>query len=551
MSKVVTKNKPCLDTTKCGSSDARQIYDSGSSFCFSCQTFFPKGYGEAKENTEPAETEFTPTTNVTRKDLFEEIKGYPTKEFADRKIDKEINELYDVKVTHGSNGKIDAHYYPYKEGYKIRTLPKTFEWLGKSGGLFGKDLFNGGGKRLTICEGEIDTLSMAQASYNKYKKAYPIIGLSSSGATKELLKERDWIRTFDSVVLCFDNDEAGKKATKEATKIIGIDKVLIARMTSEDVNETFLRKGWQEVMRNTWDAQPHIPDGIVTKEALWDSLVEYNNKVSFPYPNCLEGLNTKFKGMRTGEITLFVSGTGSGKSTLLREVMLHILETSGDKIGIVELEESPAETARKLAGMSLERNPAYEEIPLEELKSGFDKVFGEDKIILLDHQGSMSDTSIVDQLEYMALSGCKYLFIDHITILVSEGVDNLQGLEAQDRVMNDLLRLVKRHDVWIGLVSHLRKVQVGATSFEEGRLPTLDDIRGSGSLKQIAFDIVAFARSMSAPSEEERNTIKIRSLKCRFSGLTGDTKSAFYNFKTGRVLQAEKEFCDKTFTQIG
>jgi twinkle protein len=246
--------------------------------------------------------------------------------------------------------------------------------------------------------------------------------------------------------------------------------------------------------------------------------------------------------MRGGEITLFISGTGSGKSTVLREVMLHIIETRKDaKIGVVSLEESPAESARKLAGMKLQKNPAKEEIPIDELKVGFDSVFGDDRVVLLDHQGSINDNSIVDQLEYMCLVGCKYLFIDHITILVSEGVDNLTGNEAQDKVMNDLLRLVKRHpDVWIGLVSHLRKAQSGKKSFEEGRLPSIDDIRGSGSIKQISFDIISFARNLTAKDEKVRNSIKMRILKSRYTGLTGTVLGAVYNYDTGRLIASDK-----------
>jgi twinkle protein len=240
--------------------------------------------------------------------------------------------------------------------------------------------------------------------------------------------------------------------------------------------------------------------------------------------------------MRGGEIALFISGTGSGKSTVLREIMLHLLNVTESKIGVISLEESPAETARKLAGMTLLKNPAKEEIPLDELKIGFDKVFDSDRVVLLDHQGSMHDNSIVDQLEYMCLSGCKFLFIDHITIMVSEGVENLTGNEAQDRVMNDLLRLVKRHpDVWIGLVSHLRKAPSGGKSFEEGKLPSIDDIRGSGSIKQISFDIISFARNLTAVSEIERNNIKMRILKSRYTGLTGNVNGAYYDFNTGRL----------------
>jgi len=186
--------------------------------------------------------------------------------------------------------------------------------------------------------------------------------------------------------------------------------------------------------------------------------------------------------------------------------------------------------------MVLNRNPAKDEIPILELKEGFDKVFGDDRVIVLDHQGSMSDNSIVDKLEYMALMGCKYLFIDHITILVSEGVENLTGNEAQDKVMNDLLRIVKRHPVWIGLVSHLRKAPGGSKSFEEGKLPSLDDIRGSGSIKQISFDVISFARHLTATSEKERNSIKMRILKSRYSGLTGVVRGACYNYETGRLI---------------
>jgi twinkle protein len=142
---------------------------------------------------------------------------------------------------------------------------------------------------------------------------------------------------------------------------------------------------------------------------------------------------------------------------------------------------------------------------------------------------------IISQLEYMALSGCKYLFIDHITILVSEGSDGLTGNEAIDKVMNDLLRITKQHNVWIGLVSHLRKMGTAGQSFEEGRLPTVDDIRGSGSIKQISHDILAFARNITAEKEEERNTIRLSVLKSRYTGKTGPAGTCKFDYETGRL----------------
>ena len=67
-------------------------------------------------------------------------------------------------------------------------------------------------------------------------------------------------------------------------------------------------------------------------------------------------------------------------------------------------------------------------------------------------------------------------------------------------MMSDLLKIVKKHNIWLGLVSHLRKA-MGGKSFEEGHLASIDDIKGSGSIKQISFDIIAFARNLVADSD--------------------------------------------------
>ena len=115
--------------------------------------------------------------------------------------------------------------------------------------------------------------------------------------------------------------------------------------------------------------------------------------------------------------------------------------------------------------------------------------------------------------------------------------------------MNDLLRLVKSHDVWIGLVSHLRKAPGGGKSFEEGKLPSIDDIRGSGSIKQISFDIIAFARDLTAEDVEIRNQIKMAVLKARYTGLTGPVRGAFYDPLTGR-LHAMGKKTEEEFTVI-
>lgn len=545
MGTIVTANQPCLDTTNCGSSDALQIYEDGGSHCFSCGGSFSPAKTAGQEVVVKSRSKGSSTT-------VEEIKGFTSRGFADRKIKKNVCEFFEVKVSYNADGDIDAHYYPYSGGgYKVRKLPKTFSFIGPYGGVFGKDKFTGGGKRLVIVEGEVDALSVAEATFQKYKKFYPVISIPSAAGTKEILEIREWVRSFQEVVLCLDNDKAGEEATQKLIKIIGIDKVKLWKpLDCKDANEVLVKYGGEKLYQYIWDAEAYSPAGIIRKEAIWKQIVERRLVPSVPYPPCLEGINSKIKGMRLGEIVLLISGTGAGKSSIAREIVIHLIETTTDDVGVISLEESPGETGTKLAGMAIHKNPENEEIPDEELKVGFDRLFGEDRIVVLDHQGAVKDESIVSQLEYMCLSGCKYLLIDHITILVSEGSEGLTGNEAIDKIMNDLLRLVKRHNVCIILISHLRKVMTGSKPFEEGRMPTLDDIRGSGSIKQVCFDIIAFTRNSQAENEIERNTIKMSVLKARTVGKTGKVPGATYNNSTSRLTavggEAFEDVTEKT-----
>ena len=139
----------------------------------------------------------------------------------------------------------------------------------------------------------------------------------------------------------------------------------------------------------------------------------------------------------------------------------------------------------------------------------------------------------------MAASGCKFIFLDHITIAVSEVDGNVN--EAMDKAMSDLLKLCKKHNVWIGVVSHLRKTSGGRT-FEGGAAITEDSLKGSGSLKQIAFLIIGFSRNKYSEDEAERQRVSISVLKNRFTGHTGPAGNARYDNITGRLYSTPSEF---------
>ena len=534
-SPLIKKHIPC---EKCGSSDAKSIRADGSGYCFSCGTNF-----RTVEQTHIEDIE--EMTSQAPANMFE-IESFPTYPLTSRGISKEVVEHFGVKMSVDIDGRPDSHYYPYTKAnntvaYKVRKLPKSFSTVGdfKDLELFGQSNAVQG-KTLVITEGELDAMAVAQAHFDKYKRFFAVVSLPNGAkSVQSILANRSWIRQFSDIILMFDMDDPGKEAVAVAAKMIGVGRVRVAKLQEKDPCDQLREHGSFSLLQAIWDAQTWSPAGILSGEQIWDKFLERKNVTSIPYPDCLGGLNEKLGGIRQGEITLFTSGTGSGKSTVIKEIVLDLLENTDEKIGLISLEESIGDTAEKFISMSM-RRPLTGHPPLteEELRVGFDNVFKDQRLVLLDHQGSVSDESLVDKIEYMALMGCKYLVLDHITIAVSEGSNGLSGNEAVDKLMSDLLKLVKQHNVWLGLISHLRKSQ--GVSFEEGVLPSIDDIKGSGSIKQISFDIIAFARNLVAEEDYIRNRIKLRVLKSRFTGKTGDAGCAVYDTNTTR-LSAEAE----------
>ena len=557
------KNLPC-PSPDCNSSDAYWIY-TDHAFCFSCKKYFPPE--EVPELNDAAIAQESPpkkkedkVTDMKDFKRIAEIQDYDVKGFATRKIHRIITDFYDCRVGYDEDGEVSTHYYPFHSedgkviGYKVRNLPKDFYAIGRITGLFGRVHFPGGGKRIIVTEGEIDCLSVAQASLYYYREKnnkrnktdvpdvfYPVVSLPNGASSKKyILQEREYLRSFDEVVLCYDQDEPGQEAAKEHSKIIGVDKCKIAELPEKDANATMHKHGMMAIMRAIWDAEAWSPAGILTKDELWQDLVECNAKETTPYPSCIGQLNTKLKGRCDGEITLWISGTGAGKSTMVREIALHERENTNNRIGIISLEERPGDTARELCAMYMNKNPSEEEILEPELKPVFDYLFDNERVRILNHYES--EGTIMETMEQFAVMGYNRLILDHITLLAAESEDEGRNENARiDAIMSRMRRLVKQHDVHVDVISQLRKMGESGKSFENGVMPSLDDIKGSGSIKQCSFNIIASTRNMSAEDDLERNTINMAVLKCRRTGLTGPVKPSYYSYEHNRIESDEPD----------
>jgi twinkle protein len=340
-----------------------------------------------------------------------------------------------------------------------------------------------------------------------------------------------------------DQDEPGEKAAKEIAKYCKPGLIYISKFSEKDACDMLIAGKGQEFKDAFWNSMKFSPADIVSALDAREILSKDNDVPSIPYPDFAGELNIGWYGKRKGEITLFTAGTGSGKSQFLKEDMYSMLETIEDmKIGVVSLEESTRDTLMGMQSLKLNKRLHLPDVVItdEERESSLtwlEKDIGE-RLIMLDHQGSSADDDLLGKIRYLIAIGCEYIYIDHITIAVSDS-DNAN--KAIDDFMSDLLKLCKRHNVWFGVVSHLRKVSGDRKSFENGAVPTDDDLKGSGSIKQIAFDIIALCRNKMAKDPVVRNTTKLYVLKSRYTGRTGFAGKFTYENDTGRLVSAENQ----------
>ena len=203
------KHVPC---EHCGSSDAGAIYTDGHFHCFAC------GVTE-QENT--MEERRIQQQDYGSKQVTILLTG-DIQAIADRGISRATCEAYNVMQTNGK------HVYPYfdKAGkyvaQKIRdTSTKDFSVKGQWGEavLFGAQLFPKGGKYITIVEGELDALAAYQMTGSKW----PVVSIrnGAQGALKDAKSNYEYLESFENIVVCFDNDEPGRKAASEVAELFG------------------------------------------------------------------------------------------------------------------------------------------------------------------------------------------------------------------------------------------------------------------------------------------------------------------------------------------
>ena len=534
----------------CGGSDPVSVDEKGHGYCFSCNTHI-KNYKEGESPTDV--TDF----KTYQRNSMNSLEGNFV-ELTDRNISLNTAKKYGVKAVVNSSNVPIKHMYPYYianeiAGTKIRSNTKEFSWEGspKGTGLFGQQLFQDGGKFVTIVEGECD----AMAAYELLGSKWPVVSLKNgaAGAVKDVKENLEFLEKFDSVVISFDNDKPGKDAARRVARVLrpGKAKILSLPDDFKDANDVLKQGKHQTYVNSWWAAKIYTPTGVINVS---ENKSKFHNRVkkeSIPYP--WDGLNKKLYGLRQGELVLLTGGTGLGKSSVTREIEHWLIKSTKDNVGVIALEEDYTRTVDGI--LSIEANARLyidqerEKFSEEQLDTYFDNVYGgknKDRVWIHAHFGSNDIEEIFSKLRYMIVGcNCKWIVVDHLHMLVSALAEGDER-RTIDNIMTRFRSLVEETGAGLILVCHLRRVD-GNKGHENGIETSVSHIRGSQSIAQLSDCILSLERNQQADDEEEANTTKIRVLKSRYTGDVGVASYLLYDRDTGRLSEVDPDDDDDEF----
>lgn len=416
--------------------------------------------------------------------------------------------------------------FPYHKGTFIKNRlfneKKFFSTGTAKPGVFGKESFDKSElKDIFLVEGEWDAASVFQMTGNP---AFSV--QSSSSALKDCQADFEYLNSAQRIFIAFDADDPGKKAAAAVASLFDFNKVFKMELNPDlkDANK-YLTEDRQEDFRKIYrSAKKFVPDGVISSMSEFEEAFnEKKVKPECPFPFKLG--EDKMEGLRLGTSVLVSGLEGIGKTELLRAIQYTVLTQTDHNIGIIHLEEQKQDVLNCLLSyhMHTPLRRHKHDVPTEEKIKGLNEITKRDnRIHIYSHFGSNDPDAILGIIRYLvAVCGCKFVFLDHINIIVS-GLDS----EKDERRILDYLStrfamLVEELNFCLVYVCHEN---------DDGRP------RGSRNMGQTAKVRIRLNRALEAEEEEERNKLYMTIAKNRPTGSTGPIGYALYDTEKGHLI---------------
>lgn len=381
---------------------------------------------------------------------------------------------------------------------------------------------------LLICEGEIDALAAIQAGY---KNAVSIpFGCSN---TKFIDEQWDFFEQFDTIVVAGDNDEAGRKFSKEVVARLGNWKCRAVqfptsytmpngeRIAVSDTNEVLYYYGAEKVLECINEA---INKPIPTVVDFSD-VHEYNLD---ELDGCRFGLADMDKVLMrlfSGSLTVLFAKASAGKTSLINLLTAECLN-DGKSVFLYSQELSNALTSNwllySLAGrrninsfVSKEGAPYYRVTP--DARKEILKYYRNQLFLYRDGESIDIDDILKTAEVCVRRQGVSLVVLDNLTCISCKGCES--DLMRQTEIVRKCVNFALTFNVAVVLAAHSRKTNEALS---------MDDVAGSSNISNLAGRVIGMERN------EVGVTIKV--IKDRYLGKNGAEIKLGFDYPSRRFF---------------
>jgi len=349
--------------------------------------------------------------------------------------------------------------------------------------LFNRDSIQD--ERLVICEGEYDAMALHQ--YAVEAVSVPM----GAGNHQWIETEWEYLETFETVCLCFDNDAAGQMNAREIAKKLGEWRCRLVTLPKKDANECLV-SGIQvdEIIRCFINAEELKPDTLTTPMFFAEKVRNlFFQGGLFGVQTPWKKLNDILKGWREGEVTIWSGRNGSGKSTILNQVFLGLAEK--EIKSCIYSGEMPPERYLRWAIIQHQGNEKPSATEIDNTLSWMDS-----RIYILNITSGVQPDKLLSDFEHAARRyNVKHFFVDSLMKISFKDQDEYRQQQA---FMDQLTGFAQKFSVHVHLVAHPRKTE------KDDDTPGKVDVKGTGHITDMAHNVIVLQRL----SEEKKETIK-------------------------------------------
>lgn len=339
--------------------------------------------------------------------------------------------------------------------------------------LFGWQAIPDNGRTITLCEGELDALSL-------WQYGFPALSVPFGGGTGA---KQQWIdhefpnlECFEEIFLALDQDDEGEKATREIISRLGAHRCKVVRLPHKDANECLQKGVATDEIRACFEASESLDPGELKSPTAFSKAVmeEFSppggEPSGFTLPWTMKRKPVRFL---RGEVTIFTGRNGHGKSLVLNHVALAAIH-QGERVCIASFEMHPRKTLSRMIRQAHGKG----ELDRYEIEAALSWLDG--KLWIFDLLGTAKTGRLLEVFRYAYRRyGVQQFVIDS---LLKCGIDSddYRGQKVFLDLLNDFANETNAH---VHLVAHSRK--------DENELapPGKLDVKGSGDITDLASNV--------------------------------------------------------------